>query len=109
MRRTVSLLVVFLLCGAACVLAMQDSATVSLTGVVSSQKEGPMEGVVVSAKRDGSTITVSVMSDAQGRYSFPRNRLEPGPYSVKMRAVGYELERPATVEIAAQQTAHLDL
>src|SRR5215468_7190784 len=104
MRRTVTLLAAFLLCGAAWVLAMQDSGSVSLTGIVSSQKEGPMEGVVVSAKRDGLTITVSVVSDAQGRYSFPRNRLEPGQYSVRMRAVGYELERPATVEIAAQQT-----
>src|SRR5262245_18942606 len=99
MRRTVTLSVVFLLCGAACLLAMQESAPVSLRGVVSSQKEGPMEGVVISAKRDGSTFTVSVVSDAQGRYSFPRHRLEPGQYSVRMRAVGYELERPAMVEI----------
>src|SRR4029078_8469333 len=109
MRRTVTLLAAFLLCSAAWVLAMQDSASVSLMGIVSSQKEGPMEGVVISAKRDGSTMTVSVVSDAQGRYSFPRNRLEPGQYSVRMRAVGYELERPATVEVTAQQTAHLDL
>src|SRR5678816_4147736 len=109
MRKPVILSAILLLCGAACLLAVQDSASVSLTGIVSSQKEGPMEGVVVSAKRDGSTITVSVVSDAQGRYSFPRNRLEPGQYSVRMRAVGYELERPATVSIAAQQTAHLDL
>src|SRR5262249_53940128 len=105
----VTLSAIALLCGAAYLFAMQDSAAVSLTGTVSSQKEGPMEGVIVSAKRDGSTITVSVVSDAQGHYSFPRNRLEPGPYSVRMRAVGYELERPATVEIGAQQTAHLDL
>ena len=32
----------------------------ALVGQVSSQEEGPMEGVVVSAKKDGSTITVSV-------------------------------------------------
>jgi virginiamycin B lyase len=109
MRKTVILSVVLLLCGTACLLAVQDSAPASLTGTVSSQKEGPMEGVIVSAKRDGSTITVSVVSDAQGRYSFPRNRLDPGSYSIRMRAIGYELERPATVQITAQQTAHLDL
>jgi streptogramin lyase len=110
MRRKVAAISAFVLVfGAAYLLAVQDSAQVSLAGIVSSQKEGPMEGVIVSAKRDGSTITVSVVSDAQGRYAFPRNRLEPGQYAIKMRAVGYELERPATVEVTTQQTAHLDL
>ena len=31
-----------------------------------------MEGVVVNARRDGANFTVSVVSDAQGKYSFPR-------------------------------------
>ena len=35
----------------------------ALTGQVTSDEEGPMEGVVVSAKLDGSTITVSVYCD----------------------------------------------
>src|SRR5438094_327208 len=107
--KSVTVSAVLLVFGAACLLAVQDSAPVSLPGTVSSQKEGPMEGVIVSAKRDGSTITVSVVSDAQGRYAFPRNRLEPGHYSVRMRAIGYELERPAAVDVATQETAHLDL
>ena len=42
----------------------------ALAGQVASAEEGPMEGVIVSAKKDGSTVTVSVISDAQGRYSF---------------------------------------
>src|SRR5947207_2967430 len=109
MRKTAIFSAVLLLCGSACLLALQDSATVALIGMVSSQREGPMEGVVVSARRDGSTMTVSVVSDAQGRYSFPRNRLEPGQYSIHMRAVGYELDRPTTIDIALSQTAHLDL
>src|SRR5262245_2501246 len=58
----------------------------ALTGVVSSQEEGPMEGVVVSAKRAGSTMTVTVMTDAQGRYAFPGSRLEPGAYAIRIRA-----------------------
>ena len=47
----------------------------ALSGVVSSQAEGPMEGVVVTAKRAGSTIAVSVVTDKAGLYSFPANRL----------------------------------
>ena len=70
-----------------------------------------MEGVLVSAKRAGSTMTVTVVSNAQGQYSFPQDRLEPGKYSVTIRAVGYELPSagPAQVEVTAQQTAALDL
>src|SRR5436309_11776374 len=35
----------------------------ALTGVVSSQEEGNMEGVLVNAKKEGSTITVTVVTD----------------------------------------------
>ena len=48
-----------------------ESAPAALTGVVTSQDEGAMEGVLVSAKRAGSTITVTVVTDARGRYAFP--------------------------------------
>ena len=65
-----------------------QSASAALTGVVTSQEEGAMEGVVVSARRAGSTITVSVVSGADGRFSFPRNRLEPGAHSIRIRAIG---------------------
>jgi streptogramin lyase len=79
---------------------VQAQTPAALTGQVSSAEEGNMEGVVVSAKRDGSTISVSVVTDAQGRFSFPANRLEPGKYTLKARAVGYDL--PATTaDVAA--------
>jgi len=64
------------------------SPPVALTGQVSSQKEGLMEGVVVGAKKDDSTITVNVVSDAKGRFSFPAAKLEPGRYALKIRAAG---------------------
>ena len=81
----------------------------ALVGQVSSQEEGPMEGVVVSAKKDGSTITVSVISDNKGHFSFPASRLDPGHYTLKIRAVGYNLEAPATADLAAQKPATADL
>src|SRR5262245_64981344 len=58
----------------------QNQPPTALTGHVTSEAEGAMEGVVVSAKKAGSTVTVSVVSDAQGRYSFPANRLIAGKY-----------------------------
>jgi len=89
----------------------QSSAdrSAALTGLVSSQAEGPMEGVVVSATRTGSTMTVSVMSDAQGRYAFPAHRLEPGAYSIHIRATGYDLESPSAVDVLSGRTSQLDL
>src|SRR5882672_790474 len=70
-----------------------------LSGQVSSTEENAMEGVVVSAKKAGSTITVSVISDAAGNFSFPTGRLEPGSYTLRIRAAGYELDGPKTVDI----------
>src|ERR1700690_3018768 len=52
----------------------------ALRGTTTSQEEGAMEGVVVSARKDGSTITVSVISGKQGHFAFPADRLTPGHY-----------------------------
>jgi streptogramin lyase len=80
----------------------------ALGGAVSADS-GPLEGVLVSAKRAGSTITITVVSDAQGRYSFPSAKLEPGQYALTIRAVGYELETSGAVDVAAQKSATADL
>jgi virginiamycin B lyase len=87
--------------------AAQSAA--ALAGQVTSAEEGPMEGVLVSARKAGSTITVTVVSDARGTYSFPAARLEPGRYSLRIRAVGYDLEAPANVDVAAGTGATYDL
>ncbi|HKG01137.1 MAG TPA: carboxypeptidase regulatory-like domain-containing protein [Xanthobacteraceae bacterium] len=84
-------------------------AQTALSGQVSSREEGAMEGVLVSAKREGSTTTVTVVTDEQGRYAFPAAKLEPGRYAIAIRAVGYKLDGPKTVEVAAQGTATADL
>ena len=79
-----------------------QSGPQSLTGQVSSQEEGVMEGVLISAKREGSTVTVTVASDQQGRYRFPQAKLQPGKYALSIRAVGYEMDGPRSVNITAQ-------
>jgi len=87
----------------------QSSNHAALAGQVSSSEEGPMEGVLVAAKGEGSTITVTVVSDAKGHYSFPQDRLQPGQYSLRIRAVGYDLENSGQVDVAAGKTTQLDL
>jgi streptogramin lyase len=81
----------------------------ALSGQVTSGEEGPMEGVLVSAKKAGSNVTITVVSNAQGNFSFPATKLEPGQYSLRIRAVGYDLDRPASVDVAARQPATHDL
>ncbi|MDX1481300.1 MAG: carboxypeptidase regulatory-like domain-containing protein [Woeseiaceae bacterium] len=80
----------------------------SLRGTVRSQSEGRMEGVLVSSKREGSTITTTVVSDADGVYEFPGDRLAPGRHEITVRAVGFTLPS-TTVEIRPGTTAKLDL
>ena len=98
-----------LLFAASSIIGAAGAPGVALTGQVSSQEEGFMEGVLVSARRDGSTVTITVVSDAKGRYSFPASKLEPGRYALHIRAVGYELEATNLAEVAGQKTTQLDL
>ncbi len=81
----------------------------ALTGVASSQAEGKMEGVVVTARGLGASFDVSVVTDAQGKYSFPATHLAPGTYAVTMRAVGYELAQPVRATVSAGKAATVDL
>jgi len=73
-------------------------AAAQLHGTVSSP-DGALEGVVVSARKDGTAVTVSVVTDAAGRFAFPAGRLEPGRYALRIRASGYELEAPTSAEL----------
>src|SRR5215472_11474454 len=77
--------------------AAENLSTPALAGKVSSQVEGPMEGVIIGAKRVGSTISTWVVTNAQGQYTFPRERLQPGTYVISARAVGYELPKTSVV------------
>ena len=86
----------------------QSHGPAALTGIVSSPEEGKMEGVVVSAKRPGSTIMVSVSTNAQGQYSFPQDRLAPGAYDITIRAAGYTLEQTAAT-VQSGGSTQLDL
>lgn len=88
--------------------AVAMAGEMALSGVVSSTGEGPMEGVLVSARLDGSTITTTVVTDGSGRYGFPSARLAPGHYAIRIRAVGYELDGPKAVDVGGGEAATAD-
>ncbi len=103
-KHILTLTLSLMLCG-----SIDGAAAQGLEGQVSSAAEGAMEGVVVSAKREGETITVSVVTDGKGRFSFPASRLAPGRYSLAIRAVGYELEGPKAATVVADNPANIDI
>ncbi|TMG78755.1 MAG: carboxypeptidase regulatory-like domain-containing protein, partial [Betaproteobacteria bacterium] len=88
--------------------SLAATAQSTLSGKVGSSEEGAMEGVLVSAKKAGGTITVTVVSDESGRYAFPPGRLAPAKYELHIRAVGYELESPKMVTVT-NKPAEIDL
>jgi virginiamycin B lyase len=86
-----------------------SSSPVALTGIVSSASEGHMEGVVVSVQRVGGTITVSVVTDQEGRYTFPADRLTAGAYQIRIRAVGYDLANSPLVAKVGPEKREVDI
>ncbi len=89
--------------------AVAQMAPPALIGKVTSEREGAMEGVLVSAKKPAGTITVTVASDASGDYAFPVERLEPGRYELTIRAAGYGLDGLGLVELAPGKATRADL
>lgn len=75
----------------------------ALAGSVRSDAEGAMEGVVVIAQREGSTILTAVTTDARGQFTFPRTHVTTGRYALRIRAAGYVLPGDAVpVEVGAR-------
>jgi virginiamycin B lyase len=90
-------------------MATGANAQTALGGQVSSAEEGAMEGVLVSAKKEGSTITTTVVTNDKGQFSFPADRIEPGHYNITIRAAGYNLVGPREVDVAGGAAASADL
>src|SRR5437879_6764130 len=89
--------------------ALHAQAGVALTGQVSWQEEGAMEGVLVTARKTGSSFTVTVVSDDKGHYSFPAAKLEPGHYNLTIRAAGYEPQGTLGADVSADKPAGADI
>ena len=80
----------------------------ALTGSVGFADQALMEGVLVSARKIGTSITITVVSDKDGRFSFPASKISPGEYSLAIRAIGYELEEPTKIEISGENSSAIN-
>jgi streptogramin lyase len=85
------------------------AAARGLGGRVTSAEEGAMEGVLVSARKAGTPITVTVVSDREGRFDFPNGALVPGRYDLSIRAIGFDLRSPVAAEVDAKKSTAIEV
>jgi virginiamycin B lyase len=79
--------------------SLAHAATV--TGNVKSPDGAPFEGAFVQAINAKTHISVSVLSDKQGRYRV--ENLPAGEYQVRVRAVGFTTDPHSAVNLSADQ------
>jgi streptogramin lyase len=97
---------VLLATAAAMVATTSYAADQQLSGSVASAAGQKLDGVTVSAKMVGGTITTSVYTDADGNYYFPP--MPEGQYKVWAQALGFERIN-ADVNLSANRRQNLAL
>ena len=103
MRRTSTVVVVFLaLLGTAWLGELWAAGPVSIRGKVTG-KEGPLEGAYVGAHASGKTFTNYVMTDSSGQFVF--RGLAPGAYVLSTRIPGFHTVRKDGVAVQAGKEA----
>src|SRR5262245_26363142 len=88
-----------LVTSAALAMSCAQAAFAQAAGRLAGQVTSAEEGAMVSAKKNGSTIAISVISDATGNFTFPDAKLELGKYTLSIRAIGFELDGPKMVDV----------
>jgi virginiamycin B lyase len=88
---------------AAVVLAASYGEAATITGTVTGPDGAPVRAAFVQARNAKTKITVSVLSDNQGRYRV--ENLPAGDYRIQIKATGYKADPKAGVTLTADQTA----
>jgi len=101
--RSISKLAAF----ASVVILFSSSAfAATVTGTVKGPDGAPFEGAFVAAVNSKTKISVSVLSDKQGRYRV--ENLPAGEYQVRVRAVGFTTDTHSGVDLTADQNISFD-
>ena len=78
----------------------------TISGTVTGPDGAPFRGAFVQARHAGLKMTVSVLSDNQGKYVV--ENLPAGDYRLQIRAVGYKADPRSGVTLTADQNAAFD-
>src|SRR5258708_12300945 len=86
-------------------IAGADAATIA--GTVAGPDGKGFRGAFVQARNLKTKITVSVLSDNQGKYAI--ENLPAGDYRLQMRAIGFKGDPKSGITLTADQNASYDL
>jgi virginiamycin B lyase len=95
-----------LLSMAAAILAVPLAHSAAVSGTLKGPDGAPFKGGFVQAQNTKTRITINVLSDKDGRYSFVD--LPAGEYNVRIRAVGYRSDSHSGVQLSASQKTSFD-
>src|SRR3984893_9548164 len=88
------------------ILFSSSAFAATVTGTVKGPDGAPFEGAFVQAVNAKTKISVSVLSDKQGRYRV--ENLPAGEYQVRVRAVGFTTEPHSAVNLTADQNVSFE-
>jgi len=83
------------------VLAISSADAATITGTVKGPDGAPFRGAFVQARNAQLKMTVSVLTDKEGRYVV--ENLPAGDYRVGIRAVGYTAGAKSGLKLTAEQ------
>src|SRR5260370_27272963 len=78
----------------------------TITGTVTGPDGAPFRAAFVQARHAGLKMTVSVLSDNQGKYVV--ENLPAGEYRLQIRAIGYKADAKSGVKLAADDKISQD-
>ena len=82
------------------------ASAATITGSITGPDGKPFMGAFVVAENTQNKMTVSVLSNAQGRYHM--GNLAPATYKVRISAIGYKSEPRGDVRLSGEQKASFD-
>src|SRR5215472_3072516 len=91
---------------ASTILLASTASAATITGSVQGPNGKPFMGAFVVAQNPQTKMSVSVLSDAQGRYHIAN--LPGASYTIAIDAIGYKSEPRAGIALAADGTASFD-
>src|SRR5262245_44720428 len=83
-------------------LAAHGAEAATITGTVTGPDGTPFRAAFVQARHAKLKMTVSVLSDNQGRYTV--ENLPAGDYRLQVRAIGYKADPKGGITLAADQS-----
>src|SRR5258708_6814718 len=87
-------------------LAASPADAATITGTVVGPDGAPFRAAFVQAGHAGLKMTVSVLSDNQGRYAV--ENLPAGDYQLSIRAIGYKADAKSGLKLTADQRMSQD-